>query len=212
MNVTLSDKPIIRGRQEERRTDAINAILNAAQMIICERGLAGASLTNISKRSGYSRGLLIHYFGSGERLLEHLLEQIFKRGRSNFRRRIGLKESDSGLERIVKVADGYVQGYAKVREREPSLLVLWGANLPSDLHLDSVLDSDETFREWIRQEIDAGQADGSISEEIDAESYAPILLGMMKGISAQLLMDRKKIKPRKLRATLKMTLIRALTV
>lgn len=209
--MAVSNKPIVR-KQEERRSDAINAILNAAQEIICEQGLAGASLTNISKRSGYSRGLLVHYFGTGERLLEHLFEQIFKRGRSNFRRRVVFKESDSGLERVVKIVDGYMQGYVKPRERGPSLLVLWGANLPSDVNLESVLESDESWREWIQQEIEAGQEDGSISREVDPEGYAPILLGMMKGISAQLLMDRERIKPRKVRATLKMTLVRALTV
>ncbi len=205
-------KKAVRRTQEKRRHDAINAIMDAAQELIYERGFGNVSLNDVSERSGHSRGLLIHYFGSRDGLFDHLMTQIFRRGRSNYLRRLRLDASDTGLEKLLKMADAYIQRFiSDDSEREPSLLILWGAALPRANRFPAVLDADETSRTWMRELVVEGQADGSISESVDPEGVSPLLVGMLRGTSCQLVMSPEKIDGARVKASLQHSIRAILT-
>jgi AcrR family transcriptional regulator len=53
------------------------AILGAAEQEFAEHGLEGARTEVIAERSGLTKGMIYHYFGSKEKLYEAALEQVF---------------------------------------------------------------------------------------------------------------------------------------
>lgn len=53
------------------------AILGAAEQEFARYGLESARIDQIAERSGVTKGMIYHYFGSKEKLYEAALEQIF---------------------------------------------------------------------------------------------------------------------------------------
>ena len=53
------------------------AILGAAEQEFARHGLESARIEDIAERSGVTKGMIYHYFGSKEKLYEAALEQVF---------------------------------------------------------------------------------------------------------------------------------------
>jgi AcrR family transcriptional regulator len=62
----------VRRTQQQRRGQAETALLNAAAELVVEEGVHSLTLARVGARAGYSRGLIPHYFGSKQALLERL--------------------------------------------------------------------------------------------------------------------------------------------
>lgn len=71
----------VRGRvasvQSRDRDVTRAAILGAAEQEFARHGLESARTEEIAARSGVSKGMIYHYFGSKEKLYEAALEQVF---------------------------------------------------------------------------------------------------------------------------------------
>src|SRR2546425_443409 len=67
-----------RRTQKERRDEASRRIMDSAMALVCEKGVAGLTLSEAGERAGYSRGLAAHHYGQKEGLLVALVEQIGK--------------------------------------------------------------------------------------------------------------------------------------
>src|SRR5258708_12230014 len=68
----MSTVPQIRDRAVTRA-----AILGAAEQEFARHGLGSARIEEIAERSGVTKGMIYHYFGSKEKLYEAALEQVF---------------------------------------------------------------------------------------------------------------------------------------
>src|SRR5947209_1778026 len=69
---SLMSMTTIRRTQQQRRDQAEAALLNAAAELIVEDGVHSLTLARVGERAGYSRGLVTHYFGSKQALLQRL--------------------------------------------------------------------------------------------------------------------------------------------
>lgn len=198
----------VRRSQEERREEAENALLDAAQELIAEQGIMRTSLAQIAAHAGYSHGLVNHHFGSKDQLIERLIG----RGRQRFLdRSMGAREDD-GLNRLLKAVDTYLGPYESPGARTPSFMVMWGSSLPEGApHKAIMAEYDAGAREIAKKTVRLGQRDGSISMDVDPDSVATMFMGLMRGCSAQLLLKPHRIKPRKLRAQIKQFLEAALS-
>ncbi|MDP9362946.1 MAG: TetR/AcrR family transcriptional regulator, partial [Chloroflexota bacterium] len=71
----MGDAPVSgRTRDADRSREAI---LDAAEALFAERGYEGASLQEIGRAAGVSRGTPGYFFGSKERLYQAVLERAF---------------------------------------------------------------------------------------------------------------------------------------
>ena len=61
-----------RRTQQQRRDQAEAALLNAAAELVVEQGVHSLTLARVGERARYSRGLVTHYFGSKQALLQRL--------------------------------------------------------------------------------------------------------------------------------------------
>ncbi|MEO0438921.1 MAG: TetR/AcrR family transcriptional regulator [Pseudomonadota bacterium] len=169
-----------RRTQEERRSEAENALLDAAAQLITEKGIHGASLAEIGRLAGYSRGLVNHHFGTKDALISRLIERSMRR----YQHGVAREKGENGLETLLARARWYVDAYLQRTIEHPALLVMWGTALASDTDGTPVASADALARRLIEESIKLGQDDGSINAEIDLEASAYVLVGMLRGIAA----------------------------
>ncbi|MEL7045105.1 MAG: helix-turn-helix domain-containing protein [Pseudomonadota bacterium] len=169
-----------RRTQEERRNEAENALLDAAAQLITEKGIHGASLAEIGRRAGYSRGLVNHHFGTKDALIERLIDRSMRR----YERLMKQATGKNGLETLIARVRWYLDTYLMGTTRYPALLVMWGTALAAEVDGNPVASADALARGLMEDAIRLGQEDGSIRSEIDLEASAYVLVGMLRGIAA----------------------------
>lgn len=106
--------------QKQRREEAEAALLDAAAELVAEQGLRALTLARVGERAGYSRGLVTHYFGSKQALVERLA----RAAQSGFVP--GLADLPPGPDRLLRLIDGYLAQQTKhERPLNRAFLLLW---------------------------------------------------------------------------------------
>ncbi len=174
-----------RRTQAERRIVAKDGLLGAAAELFAAQGVAETSLAQIGERAGYSRGLANHHFGSKSELIERLAERV----QTSFTDSLEISESDNARETILRIVRAYV-GHSEVLSSElRALFVMWGASFPSESSVIGFADADARTRATLATWIERGQADGSVSPDVQPAAAAAALTGMLRGVVAQCLVD-----------------------
>jgi len=187
-----------RRSQQERREEAANALLDAAQELISRQGIVRTTMAQIAQRAGYSHGLVNHYFGTKNDLVKQLISRSRQRYNERFEREARGK---NGLERLLLAVDEYLKGFETPDPRRPALLVMWGSAIPAGApHKDVMIMHEKSARDLIKEALRQGISDGSISAGTDVDSFAVAMLSMFRGCAAQFLLSRQGFKPSKVRS------------
>lgn len=175
--------------QAERRREAEARILQAAFRIISKRGIDGLTLAQAGEMAGYSRALPAHYFGSREALLTAVADSVVEA----YRARLRTEEraaAPRGLEALLGAIAFYVEDSRKSPTRLRAFYEVLNAGLRhppiapaiARLNQDSVADFARSLR--------AGVERGEIRADLDPEAEAVVVLGALRGVMTQWLMDR----------------------
>jgi AcrR family transcriptional regulator len=192
----------IRRTQQQRRDQAEAALLNAAAELVIEDGVHSLTLARVGERAGYSRGLVTHYFGSKQALLQRLAHAT----QSGFVP--GLDGLPPGLDRLLRLIDGYIAALGQLRMPSRAFLLLW-AEAATAADLARIFrERDEAFRADLR----AGIADGTIRPDIAAEEAAVAVLAQLRGIGLERLVDSPAVDTERLRRSVTDHWRRALTL
>jgi AcrR family transcriptional regulator len=172
-----------RRTQQQRRDQAEAALLNAAAELVVEQGVHSLTLARVGERARYSRGLVTHYFGSKQALLQRLA----RTAQSGFVP--GLDAMPPGLDRLLRLIDGYIGALSQLRMANRAFLLLW-AEAATAADLARIFrERDEAFRAGLREDVTAGIADGTIRADAAAEETAVAVLAQLRGIGLQRLVD-----------------------
>lgn len=194
-----------RRTQEQRRDQAETALLSAAAELVVEQGVRSLTLARVGERAGYSRGLVTHYFGSKQALLE----QLARRTQSGFVP--GLAGVSPGLDRLLRLIDGYVGELGRVGVPNRAFLLLWAEAATASELAPIFRERDEQFRAELAADVAAGIADGTISREVVPEEVAVAVVGQLRGIGLQRLLDPQAVDTGRLRRSVTEQWRRALT-
>ena len=183
----------VRRTQQQRRDQAETALLNAAAELIIEEGVHSLTLARVGVRAGYSRGLVTHYFGSKQALLQRLAHAT----QSGFVP--GLDGVPPGLDRLLRLIDGYIGALGQLRMPNRAFLLLW-AEAATAADLARIFrERDEAFRADLREDITAGITDGTIRPDVAAGDAAVAVLAQLRGIGLQRLVDSPAVDTEQLR-------------
>ena len=183
----------VRRTQQQRRDQAEAALVNAAAELVIEEGVHSLTLARVGERAGYSRGLVTHYFGSKQALLQRLAHAT----QSGFVP--GLDGLPPGLDRLLRLIDGYIGALGQLRMPNRAFLLLW-AEAATAADLARIFrERDEAFRTDLREDIAAGIADGDIRPDVAAEEAAVAVLAQLRGIGLQRLVDSPAVDTERLR-------------
>lgn len=180
MDQATTAKP--RRTQHERRAEAERRVLDAALELVVEKGVVRMTLGEVGERAGYSRGLPAHHYGSKEGLLKALIVDIV----DEFREARLAANMQPGLDSVLGTMRMYLD---RSGNRDRGLLamhVLFSDVFVSGGELATALEAftDSTLTHF-RQEIRTGIRRGEIREDVDAAAQAAMILGMLRGVSAQ---------------------------
>jgi AcrR family transcriptional regulator len=192
--------------QQQRREQAETALLNAAAELVVEEGVQSLTLARVGERARYSRGLITHYFGSKQALLQRLAHAT----QSGFVP--GLDGAPPGLDRLLRLIEGYIGSLGQLRMMNRAFLLLWAeAATAADL-AQIFRERDEAFRADLREDVTAGIAAGTIRPDAVAEDVAVAVLGQLRGIGLQRLVDSPAVDTERLRRSVTDYWRRALAV
>lgn len=177
-----------RRTQTQRREEAERRLLEAALAIVAQRGTVRMTLAEVAAAAGYSRGLPTHRFGNKAGLLHALAGYIGQRFGEQRARGPAVAP---GLEAILANIHFYFSRKGGAWTATRALLVMM---TESWMHDDPALRREVALYNrsalaWFEQHIRAGIARGEIAPHTDPASTAVLLLGAMRGIMLQWLVD-----------------------
>jgi AcrR family transcriptional regulator len=182
-----------RRTQQERRDQAEAALLNAAAELAVEEGVHSLTLARVGERAGYSRGLITHYFGSKQELLQRLARAT----QAGFVP--GLDGLPPGLDRLLRLIDGYIGALGQLRMLNRAFLRLWAEAATASELARVFRERDEAFRADLREDVAAGIADGTIRTDAAPDEVAVAVVGQLRGIGLQRLLDSPAVDTERLR-------------
>ncbi|MFG2161223.1 TetR/AcrR family transcriptional regulator [Streptomyces olivaceus] len=194
-----------RRTQQERRDLAENALLTAAAELVAEQGVRSLTLARVGERSGYSRGLVTHHFGSKQGLVEHLARSA----QSGFVP--GLGDLPPGLDRLLRLIDGYIAALGSMNLRNKVFLMLWAESATLPELVPIFHERAEVFLADLREDLTAGIADGTVHPGVAPEETAIAVFGQLRGIGLQRLLDPGLVDTERLRGPVTAHWRRALT-
>jgi AcrR family transcriptional regulator len=175
-----STQTAVRRTQVQRRTEAEQALLDAAARLFARKGVEGASLADIGLEAGYSRGLVTHYFGSRAALVERLAARVQRQFVSE------LDPQGLGVETILALLDAYLDRLSEGAAAGRAFLVMWGSSFAEDAPLREVfVESDERFRRGVEAFVRSGQDAGALRRDVDAAAFSVAFVALLRGIGAQ---------------------------
>src|SRR5512136_1164415 len=92
---------------EKMRSEAIAKITRAALIVFAEYGYHGATMEQIMRASGLSKGLVYHYFPSKEKIFIHLVDTALNISRNTWQ--AALDSPGTAWEKIEKLSENVVK-------------------------------------------------------------------------------------------------------
>jgi AcrR family transcriptional regulator len=158
--------------------------MKAAVELIAEHGYHAMSLEAVGKRAGYSRGLVSHRFGSKEGLVRMLVQRMLAQW--NEARRDPALQGRSGLEAVQSIVSAHG---AALREAPQRVQALYRLMFESHGELEPLREDfariDREQRELVVGLLRAAQKQGAVRQDVEADTYAVLLLGTLRGIVMQ---------------------------
>ncbi|MGH3585672.1 MAG: TetR/AcrR family transcriptional regulator [Pseudonocardia sp.] len=182
-----------RRTQQERREKTEVALLTAAAELVVEDGVRSVTLARIGERAGYSRGIVTHQFGSKQAMLEALARAT----QAGFVP--GLTDLSPSLERMLRLIGGYVSALDGIGLMNRAFLLLWAEAATAPELAPIFRERDEAFRADIRADIVAGITDGTVHPGTPADAVAVAVVGQLRGIGLQYLLDPGAVDTGRLR-------------
>lgn len=179
------DRP---SRQAERSMLSTEALLDAAVGLVVEGGSAALTFTAIAKRAGFSRGLVTARFGSKQGLVDALIQRVWGRLRDSDA--VPMARHGSGLEELLVLVRA-LRNQARDQPRDMQAMFVLMFEAPgSDAALGPrVVEFHQAMRNDIAAAVARGIKDESIRPSAVPESVAVLLVGALRGISYQWVLE-----------------------
>lgn len=183
-----ASSPRVRRTHAERREEAERRLLDAALTIVAQRGSVRMTLAEVAQAAGYSRGLPTHRFGNKAGLVHALAGYIGER--FGEQRKEG-PAAEPGLAAIVGNIRFYFSRQGGAWTATRALLVMMSeACMEPDSQLRRELAAyNRQALAWFEDHIRTGISKGEIAAHNDPATTAVILLGAMRGVMLQWLVD-----------------------
>jgi len=195
-----------RRTQRERRETSYRRMLAAAVKLIERQGSSRTTLAQIGELSGYSYGLVSHRFGSKDALVRAVTREVQE---SFARHAMGELEDRRGLAALLVLAERYLRA-AAARNRNALFVLIGEALGPLPAIRRDMADADGKFRAAVRRLIERGIDDGDVRRDADPAAQAAMVVGILRGLAIQRLLNPSAFDLDAVCRELRITLRRAL--
>ena len=180
---------------EQRRRE----LVEAAWRVIAAVGIDEVTVREIARESGYSSGVLAHYFESKDDLLVHALklshEQIYRR----YDEEVDTPQRQDAL-RAVLMDNLPLDGRRDLETRIE--MSFWVRSLRNASMSEIQHDETSYLRGLLRRLVDGSQQEGAVTSEIAADDLVALLHALIDGISLHGLLYPDRMPPEQMKATM----------
>ncbi|MDW6002454.1 transcriptional regulator BetI [Vibrio mangrovi] len=113
------------GMPDIRKPQLVRATMNVIERV----GLHGASVSLISKEAGVSAGIINHYFGGKQGLLEETMRAILREHSRTITSALKALPKHAHYERINAIIDGNFKGFQAESEVVKTWLAFWSYSM-----------------------------------------------------------------------------------
>ena len=178
---------------EERRREVAAAVLR----VVARSGLNGVTMREVAAESGWSTGVLSHYFDSKRHLLHEALVEVSRQAGLHLREAIGLQRTPLATLRAL------LEEMLPLDERRTALCQVfsyfYGEGAAGGATAKELSSYYRVWRRFVCDAIVAGQTDGSIRDDVNPELMAEVLVSMADGLGLQATFDRTALPPERQR-------------
>lgn len=172
---------------QNRSQETRSQIKSAAIEKFCRSGYDAASVADICKQAGVSKGAFYHHFPSKQSLFLAIMEdwlqgldaQLFETETPEKTVPQTIREMGSTLGVVFKAASGQLPMYMEFLVQASRDIDVWKA----------VIAPYRQYQQSFAQLIEKGKNEGSFNKEIDAEGSARVLISLAVGILLQGVLD-----------------------
>jgi AcrR family transcriptional regulator len=169
--------------QAERSSLAETRMVMAAIDLLNDEGIQGTTLVAIGKKSGYSRGLATHHFGSKAGLFRTVLKRLSLAWTAELNEKLGDR---TGLDAIEMAIDTHLSWALRHPDYIRAQYILWGAAIdPSTGFKPNVSEFMRIQRETVTSWIEEGRKKCEIANRADSKHVAEQFYGGLIGITYQ---------------------------
>jgi AcrR family transcriptional regulator len=157
----------------------------AAWRVIAARGIDEVTIREIARESGYSSGVLAHYFENKDDLLAHALRLSHTRIQKRYDAEMGAPHPADQLKGIL--LDNLPLD--EQRDLETRIeMSFWARALRNEALHEIQEQESETLRALLRELIEKAQKDGALGSEHDVEEVLELLGAVIDGVSLHALL------------------------
>jgi AcrR family transcriptional regulator len=172
-------------RSEETRTQ----LMNSAIKLFSNRGFNAASVDDICKEAGVSKGAFYHHFESKQSLFLALLDGWLH----NIDSAIEASREKSAPETFLQITEAFPFIFGSAGEHLPMFLEFWLQASRDDLIWQASIAPYRRYHNYFTSLIKKGVDEGSFVE-VDPELTARMIVSMAMGLLLQSLLDPKGAK------------------
>jgi TetR/AcrR family transcriptional regulator, fatty acid metabolism regulator protein len=156
--------------------DKPRRILDAAVRVFAARGYEASRVGDVAKEAGVAYGLVYHYYGSKEAVLE----AVFREAWGRLLAAVALAEQTGEdaaeqLELVVKIV-------LRAWRDDPDLVRLLVREVTRNVHIQDELDEIGQAFATLERMIGRGQADGTFRSDLDPKLAAWMLYGALEEV------------------------------
>jgi TetR/AcrR family transcriptional regulator, fatty acid metabolism regulator protein len=151
-------------------------ILQAAVRAFARKGYHACRVSDIASEAGVAYGLVYHYYGSKEALLEAIFTETWGAMLETIRSVEAVE--DSGLEQVRKVSEIVLRTW----KRDPDLVGVLVREVTRGPQLERETDEIGHAFEALERIVERGQGQGDFRAELDARLVATIWYGALEAI------------------------------
>lgn len=182
---SLATDTLSRRTQAERRAESEQRILEAAILMIGQKGSIRTSLADIGEAAGYSRGLPAHLFGNKDNLIVRAAQSLMLAPPSNT---LFAVATSGGVAELLRMLREWFLMAQKQPQVTRGILVLWSEGLTGDLpsrlpELHNLLQTiDRAGRSRLREFLQHSAQLGELRDDVDIETQPVLIIGAVQGI------------------------------
>ena len=190
--LTMTEKK--RRSQAERTAASDSAMYKAAVKLIARDGPQAMTLANVGKEAGFTGGLVSYRFGSKIGLLKAVSTRILELWRKRVLAKAFTASNGSTLDYLLSTIDIYLKAIKTRSDLMLALFRMFTESYSSYPELRPYFQEyDREARNSVSSMVVKAQESGEVSKEIDADTFAVLYIGSLRGTAMQYFVDGDEI-------------------
>jgi TetR/AcrR family fatty acid metabolism transcriptional regulator len=172
--------------EEARRRQIIDTAIET----IATQGLSQASLAEIARAAGISKGVISYHFSSKDALIEEILRSLLRRPAEFIKERVS--GHAAALDKLRAYVEANLDFMEAHRNHYVALVDLWGRRSDSMDHAQFNAEAYEPSRHYLARILEEGRERGEL-RQVPVQTTASLIQGAIDGVMLQWVFDENAV-------------------